>query len=164
MAAAWFRSKSLKNCCEWNHFLIKLLTFTSCNSTKKFSFTGIFQRYWREVKKNYVWELHTKEFYRSTLSFAENHSMADSKAKYEKAIHNSVKCCSFHEKMQLILLNLSTKILFSNKIKQSIFFYEMNPFSVLYHRKIEKSFTLLIDKINLKLKQQNVSALVQVVV
>ena len=37
-------------------------------------------------------------------------------------------------------------------MKQTMFFNEMNPFSVLYHHTLNESFTLPIGKINLKKK------------
>ena len=50
----------------------------------------------------------------------------------------------------LYVRNLAIKTLFNKKIKQTIFFDRMNPFSIV---KINKSFTLPIDKISMKQKQ-----------
>ena len=56
-----------------------------------------------------------KTAFYSTPRFAEHPSRTAAKEKHETAIYNSVKWCFSHEKMQL-LLNLSTKFLFHNKI------------------------------------------------
>ena len=48
-------SKSLKNYCEGNHVLAnKVSVFTPVTQPKKKSFTGIIDRCWPDVQKNYV--------------------------------------------------------------------------------------------------------------
>ena len=54
------------------------------------------------------------------------------------------------KKYNLYVRNLAIKTLFNKKIKQTMFFDRMNPFSIV---KINKSFTLPIDKISMKQKQ-----------
>ena len=113
------------------------------------------------MQKNNISELYTNQLFVAHLpNFAEHHSRTA--AKYETAIHNSVKCGLSFEKIQLIL-DLFTKIFFNINAKQSIFFYVMNPILVLYHRKIEhKLYTANWQKqFETKMKQTVFPALVQ---
>ena len=61
-------------------------------------------------------------------------------------IHNSVKCCSFHEKIH-VMLDLANKMIKMTRLnadkmtrlnKVHIFFHEMNTVLVFYHRKIAR--------------------------
>ena len=53
----------MKNNCEGNHFFNKVASFTPATVLQKTSITGNFQRYLAEVQKNYISELHTKQFF-----------------------------------------------------------------------------------------------------
>ena len=66
------------------------------------------------------------------------------------------------------MLDLASKILFNEKIKQTIVFYSMNLFKVLYHCKdwrkiIEKTIANWENQFETKTKQ-SVSVIVEVVV
>ena len=119
------RCCSLNNClaknCEGIHFLIKLQALH-------------LELYPPGDPKEVYFRTAYKTPFCSKSSFAEHHPRTASKAKYETVIYNFIKCCSSHEKIELIL-NLFTIILVNKKIKQAISYYEVNPFSVFYHNK-----------------------------
>ena len=78
----------------------------------------------------------------SKPTFAEHHPTIASKRKQEKAIHESAKLFSSHEKMKKcfsshekihFIRKLSTKTLFNKNIKYTIVSYEMKISSVHYH-------------------------------
>ena len=75
-------------------------------------------------------ELHFSIAFCSASTFAEHHSTIVSEAKYETAIHNSLKCF-FHMKKR------KNAFLPMKKYKMNI--YKMNPFSVHYHYEIEQN-------------------------
>ena len=111
--------QTIKNICDRKKFLIK---FTPGTPPKKHPLQIFFNILTRCAE-----ELHFIIAFCSTPIFAEHHSRSASKAKYERAIDNSVKCCSPHEKIQL-MFDLVTKTFFNDNIKQSTVFYYMKPF------------------------------------
>ena len=126
------RSKSLKNYCTGNHFLIKLRALRLQLNYKK-SFTGIFHRYGPETQKNCISELHTKQFFAAHLVFQNTTQglLPKPNMKHQfKILRNAVVPVKKKYSLYLIFPLKS--------IKETIFFYEMNPISVLYHCKIER--------------------------
>ena len=122
-AAPQIFSKSLKNWCERNLFFWLLLLATQLkNLYSQIFFKDIDQNWRRTTFENSMQKTAFCSAPTCRIPPVEYCSRTTYKAKYEKAIHNSVKCCHSYEKLQLILLNISTKILFSNKIEQTIFF------------------------------------------
>ena len=117
---------------EKNHFLIKLRAlrlqlYLKKHPSQKWYFSKILNR---DSEK-----LHFRIAFCSTLTFAEHHSTITLEAKYETAIHNSPKCFFSHQEIKTcfsshkqiqLKRNLTTKILFNKKNKQTIVLY---PFS-----------------------------------
>ena len=69
------------------------------------------------MKKNYISKLCKKSLFVAHLVLQK--TTPGLLPKYEAAIQNSVKRCSSHEKNTQLILVLSIKILFKNKIKQT---------------------------------------------
>ena len=100
----------------------------------------------------------------TTLSFTEHNSRTASKAKYQTAIHNSVKLYSFHGKVHLVY-DLSTKRFLTTGLKITLFFHEMGPIWILHHHNIAHKAYTASWKNQLEAKTtQSVAILAQVVV
>ena len=90
IAALRLWSKSLKNCYKGNHFLIKLLAFYFQFYQKNI----LFYRYFSKIVGRGAEELNFRNVYETVFCSTpdlQSYSRTASKAKYETAIHISVK-------------------------------------------------------------------------
>ena len=151
----------MENGCEKNHFLIKLWALRWHLYQK-----SPLQLFFKDFDQS-LEELHFRITFWGISTFAEYHRAIASKVKSEIAIHNSVKCFSSHEKMKKALFStlkkynlkviLLPKPFLTRGINKLYFLIRWTLFQFTTVVELNQSFTLPLDKVSLKQKQNRAS-------